>query len=528
MPIELSEIPRAELAALVRAVRVAPRRQFDAPRQRALIALFLFSVGISIFLHAASTRAWSLSPISSDWHTEIQMRGLQNVVVVSSLALAGATHAQNAVQWRVEDGGNGHWYGIIGGGGTIGWHESRGQAQSVGADLTSVDSDAEWGFIRQIGSSPTAWNRGHGPWLGGYQDESAADFSEPAGGWRWVTGGSLVFTAWMDGQPSNDCDSNPENYLHMYGSPSNVVWNDIGEASTCSSFPVRAAVIEWSADCNNDGIVDYGQILAGTLADANQNNIPDCCEAGSPCPGSAVQWRVEDGGNGHWYQGVGTANGIGWASAQVACVSAGGSLVSIGTAAESSWLYETIACRVNLWSVVGPYIVGPWIGARGASGNWRWDDGTPWNYSAWFPGEGPPNGDPGEQFAHFYNGGGPVVVPNNSWADYFDLPFIHSYLIEWSADCNNDSIIDYGQILAGTLADANQNNIPDCCEPGASCDPCPGDVDESGAVNAVDLAAILNTWGSDGGKYSGADIDGNGTVDASDLTAVLSSWGACP
>ncbi len=250
--------------------------------------------------------------------------------------------------------------------------------------------------------------------------------------------------------------------------------------------------------------------------------------AGATHAQNAVEWRVEDGGNGHWYQGVGTANGIGWASAQVACVSAGGSLVSIGTAAESSWLYETIACRVNLWSVVGPYIVGPWIGARGASGNWRWDDGTPWNYSAWFPGEGPPNEDPGEQFAHFYNGGGPVVVPNNSWADYFDLPFIHSYLIEWSADCNNDSIIDYGQILAGTLADANQNNIPDCCEPGASCDPCPGDVDESGAVNAVDLAAILNTWGSDGGKYPGADIDGNGTVDASDLTAVLSSWGACP
>ena len=128
MPIELSDIPRAELAALVRAVRVAPRRQFDAPRQRALIALFLFSAGISIFLHAASTRAWSLSPISSDWHEDIQMRGLQNVVVVSSLALAGATHAQDAVEWRVADGGNGHWYGIIGGGGTIGWHESRGQA----------------------------------------------------------------------------------------------------------------------------------------------------------------------------------------------------------------------------------------------------------------------------------------------------------------------------------------------------------------------------------------------------------------
>jgi formylglycine-generating enzyme required for sulfatase activity len=195
-------------------------------------------------------------------------------------AAAGAFQAQagDAVQWRVEDGGNGHWYGIVGGAGTIGWHESRGQAQSVGADLASVDSDAEWGFIRQIASSPTAWNGIHGPWLGGYQDETAADFSEPAGGWRWVTGGQFVFTAWMNGQPSNSCDFNPENYLHMYGSPSDTVWNDVGEASTCSVLPVRAAVIEWSADCNSDNIVDYGQIFSGQLADANTNHIPDICE----------------------------------------------------------------------------------------------------------------------------------------------------------------------------------------------------------------------------------------------------------
>jgi hypothetical protein len=202
---------------------------------------------------------------------------------------------------------------------------------------------------------------------------------------------------------------------------------------------------------------------------------------------NAVEWRVADGGNGHWYQGVGTANGIGWASAQVACVSAGGSLVSIGTAAESSWLYETIAWRVNLWSNSGPFIVGPWIGARGASGNWRWDDGTPWNYSAWFPGEGPPSADPREQFAHFYNGVGPVV-PNNSWGDYFDEPFNHSYIIEWSADCNNDGIVDYGQILAGALVDADHNNVPDCCEQGYACDA---------------SHELLVNGGLEGGSYAG-------------------------
>jgi hypothetical protein len=38
-----------------------------------------------------------------------------------------------------------------------------------------------------------------------------------------------------------------------------------------------AALIE-TPDCNHDGIVDYGQILSGQLADSDANGIPDVCE----------------------------------------------------------------------------------------------------------------------------------------------------------------------------------------------------------------------------------------------------------
>jgi len=41
---------------------------------------------------------------------------------------------------------------------------------------------------------------------------------------------------------------------------------------------IPSELIEWSADCNNDGIVDYGQILRGELQDDNQNGVPDICE----------------------------------------------------------------------------------------------------------------------------------------------------------------------------------------------------------------------------------------------------------
>ncbi|MFM2163931.1 MAG: Dockerin type domain, partial [Planctomycetota bacterium] len=61
-----------------------------------------------------------------------------------------------------------------------------------------------------------------------------------------------------------------------------------------------------------------------------------------------------------------------------------------------------------------------------------------------------------------------------------------------------------------------------------NCPPCAADVVQDGAVNGVDLAAVINAWGTDGGKLPRADIDGNGIVDGVDLANILGSWGSCP
>jgi hypothetical protein len=87
-------------------------------------------------------------------------------------------------------------------------------------------------------------------------------------------------------------------------------------------------------------------------------------------------------------------------------------------------------------------------------------------------------------------------------------------------DCDSDGLPDPVEIAQGA-PDANSNGIPDSCE-------CLADVDQSGAVNAVDLAAVLGVWGTSGGKYPRADIDGSGLVNAQDLAAVLGGWGDCP
>jgi len=52
-------------------------------------------------------------------------------------------------------------------------------------------------------------------------------------------------------------------------------WDDTG---TVTSQIVYGAIFEWSADCNVDGIVDFGQILRGELEDLNSNGVPDICE----------------------------------------------------------------------------------------------------------------------------------------------------------------------------------------------------------------------------------------------------------
>ena len=54
--------------------------------------------------------------------------------------------------------------------------------------------------------------------------------------------------------------------------------------------------------------------------------------------------------------------------------------------------------------------------------------------------------------------------------------------------------------------------------------PCPADLDNSGSVDAADLAGLLGAWGASGA----ADFDGSGTVDAADLSTMLSAWGPCP
>jgi len=232
-------------------------------------------------------------------------------------------------------------------------------------------------------------------------------------------------------------------------------------------------VVEFSADCNNDGIVDYGQILSGQLADTNGNNIPDCCEGATNCNLAAIEWTAASGGNGHWYSSRTRSTDISWAEAKAACESEGGHLATLTSPAEDAFVWQ-IASSPACWVVVNQPgwsgAKGPWLGLRQASGaatsqGWSWVTGEPFVWS--HPSFDPNDGCSIDENALNYIGDAPSTHVWNDFAGDIPCPgwgFPRSYITEWSADCNNDGIVDYGQIRSGQLADANGNGVPDLCE----------------------------------------------------------------
>ena len=143
-------------------------------------------------------------------------------------------------------------------------------AQDIGGHLVTLTSQQESAFVGALTSTPRGID------IGGFQDRSAQSYSEPAGGWRWVTGETWDYTNWLMGEPNNVDPG--EDFLFF--SATNQYQDGWGDgANFCPPCEPHFFAVEWSADCNADGIIDYGQILAGQLVDANANNIPDACES---------------------------------------------------------------------------------------------------------------------------------------------------------------------------------------------------------------------------------------------------------
>ena len=216
----------------------------------------------------------------------------------------------------------------------------------------------------------------------------------------------------------------------------------------------------------------------------------------------AVQWTASVGGNGHWYQFVRVPGTITWQSARSAAAERNGDLGVVDSAQLTGFLDAFYPPATNAC----------FIGCQRIGDTWRWLNNHPVSWTNWCP-CGQPSGD--GPFVEMWGGG--------YWNDVSASEQRQGYLIEWSADCNADGIVDYGQILDGSLSDVNADGIPDACQA-----PCvPSDLNDDGAVDGSDLGALLSEWGPTTGQGTRADINGDGIVNGADLGTLLANWGSC-
>jgi hypothetical protein len=124
-------------------------------------------------------------------------------------ALLLTTHSANAdmidwYEWKVADGGNGHFYGITQE--TMSWQEGENLAVLHGGHLASVSSAAENEFIFSTS--------GLSVWIG--LNDLASE-----GNFVWTSGEAVTYTNWRAGEPNGGTNENVTIIRHEEGQ-----WND--------------------------------------------------------------------------------------------------------------------------------------------------------------------------------------------------------------------------------------------------------------------------------------------------------------
>ena len=449
-------------------------------------------------------------PDSGAGGKEFTMMKKMSAVGIAAVMIASQTMAGGAVQWRVEDGGNGHWYQCLRttGSGEV-WNVSHAAANALGGHLATLTSQQENSWVYELSVAQNAWSGRNGPLLGGYK--------LPDNSFRWVTDEPWSYTSWLPGEPSSGLW---EPYLMLLGpqgtSSSGATWNDTDAINPPdnSGIPTYTYIVEWEADCNNDGIVDYGQCQDGTLPDYNGNNVPDCCDRGEACVvgNYPVQWRAEYGGNGHWYEIQQLPTRPTCVEAESMAIQSGARPIALETLAENDF-FRLLRC-----SQVNQHLSG-WQDLRRVSDQWTWGSGEPFVFQSWSAGQ-PDSGDTATIDWAGPNGQCETLTWGDENCTVANLPA--ALFLEWSADCNNDGIVDYGQIRIGQLADTNNNGVSDTCE-------CIGDIDVDGTIDGSDLGVLLAYWGptTSAAASIACDLNVDGVVNGSDLGILLAYWGPC-
>ena len=129
------------------------------------------------------------------------------------------------VQWRVEDGGNGNYYGLTST--ATNWDAAQAEAAALGGNLACISTAEENAFVASL-LPASAGGPNTAAWIGLFRTASSP--------WQWVDGSALNYLNWAGGEPNNALGD--EYYGMMYGpawpnwSPNPFGgWNDHNQAS---------------------------------------------------------------------------------------------------------------------------------------------------------------------------------------------------------------------------------------------------------------------------------------------------------
>lgn len=442
-----------------------------------------------------------------------------SIIVLVVLAIASPILAA-PIQWKVEDGGNGHWYeavladqpvGYVGQwdySGGVTWTDARDAAVAKGGWLVDIASEAENTFAFNLvnpSQHPGFWVTEQvwtsceiGPWIGGHQPTGSP---EPGGNWQWVTGNHFMdasgaptqYTNWFPTQPGNVYQQlgigPPEDALHYYyRTPSSPTptWNDYPSWSVTNGY-----VVEYENEPDLPEVATYNA-RADFSGEANPNDA------------WTYGWSYELGGSITAYPDYTPSpyGELGWHDE--------------GLYPNSGIPHVTQVDETAFgWEVAPDQLLfhpGAKTGPEGEFSIIRWTA----------PEDGEVELDGRFAGAHWGN--------KNVFIYYNDQELFAANLPGYAVANPYD---DTFSVLAGDTIDFAVGAV---ANPGGTTTavaaiidftatpPVPGDFLEDGVVDQVDLTLLLSSWGSTE-RHAGWTGDWDGLVDQNELTDLLSNWG---
>lgn len=157
------------------------------------------------------------------------MYHLLSAAFAAAIAFIGVAAVGAPIEWKVADGGNGHYYEIIRDGTLRNWVEAKTAAESqsyrgrVGQMITITSEEENQFLIDHVLDDGQFWlGLTDDPAFGGTESSS---FPDPqSSGWVWVSGEPFQYTNWHGAEPNNQ--SGDEHYI-IFGVPTSFEWVDL-------------------------------------------------------------------------------------------------------------------------------------------------------------------------------------------------------------------------------------------------------------------------------------------------------------